>query len=249
MRVWVVMPAYNAAATLEQTLDDLPMDGVERVLLVDDASTDGTADLARSLGLDVIEHTTNRGYGGNQKSCYNAALEGGADIIVMVHPDYQYDSRIVPVMVEIIRLGICDVVLGNRIRTRRETLDGGMPVWKYFTNRTSTAFENFVLGQSLGDFHSGFRAYSREALERIPYELNSEDFSFDQELLIQAANLGLKLGDVPVPVRYFPEASSINVRRSLRYGSDTLLAMASLFTHRAGLRNDPRFRDTGGLPS
>jgi glycosyltransferase involved in cell wall biosynthesis len=241
MKVWVVMPAYNAAATVEATYRDLPLDSVEGVILVDDCSTDNTVAVARALGIQVIEHQVNRGYGGNQKTCYRAALDAGAEIVVMVHPDYQYDSRIVPVMAEIIRLGICDVVLGNRIRTRKETLEGGMPRWKYFVNRSSTLWENFVLGQSLGDFHSGFRAYSREALEMIPFELNSDDFSFDQELLIEASQLGLRLGDVPVPVRYFPEASSINWRRSMRYGTDTLVAIAQLFLHRMRIRRDPRF--------
>jgi glycosyltransferase involved in cell wall biosynthesis len=241
MKVWVVMPAYNAARTLEKTYWDLPLDGVSGVLLVDDCSTDETVATAERLGIEVIRHERNRGYGGNQKTCYRAALDRGADIIVMVHPDYQYDSRMVTVMAEIIRLGTCDIVLGNRIRTRKETLAGGMPRWKYFVNRSSTLWENFVLGQSLGDFHSGLRAYSREALERIPFERNSDDFSFDQELLIQASHFGLKLGDVPVPVRYFDEASSINWRRSMRYGTDTLRALGSLYLHKAGARSDPRF--------
>lgn len=250
MKVWVVMPAYNAAATVEATYKDLPIDSVDGVILVDDCSTDDTVAVARGLGIHVIEHDRNRGYGGNQKTCYRAALDAGADIIVMVHPDYQYDSRIVPVMAEIIRLGICDIVLGNRVRTRRETLAGGMPKWKYFVNRSSTLWENFVLGQSLGDFHSGFRAYSRDALEMIPFELNSDDFSFDQELLIEASQLGLRLGDVPVPVRYFPEASSINWRRSMRYGTDTLIAISQLFLHRMRLRRDERFirRSTSKSP-
>ena len=241
MKVWVVMPAYNAAQTLEKTYRDLPLDSIDGVILVDDCSTDGTVDVALRLGIDVIRHETNTGYGGNQKTCYQAALERGADVIVMVHPDYQYDSRMVTVMAEIIRLGTCDIVLGNRIRTRHETLAGGMPRWKYFLNRSSTLWENFVLGQSLGDFHSGFRAYSREALERIPFQLNSDDFAFDQELLIQASHFNLKLGDVPVPVRYFPEASSIDWRRSMRYGFDTLIVLTQLFAHKVRVRRDPRF--------
>ena len=240
-RVWVVMPAYNAAQTLEKTYRDLPLDTIAGVLLVDDCSRDNTVELAKSLGIDVIVHERNRGYGGNQKTCYTEALARGADIVVMVHPDYQYDARMVTVMAEIIRLGTCDIVLGNRIRTRKETLAGGMPRWKYFVNRSSTLWENFVLGQSLGDFHSGLRAYSRESLERIPFDVNTDDFAFDQELLIQASHFGLKLGDVPVPVRYFEEASSINWRRSMRYGFDTLGAMGSLLLHKLRLRRDPRF--------
>ena len=240
-RVWVVMPAYNAAQTIEKTYRDLPLQSITGVLLVDDASRDSTVEVAKKLGIDVITHDVNRGYGGNQKTCYTQALRRGADIVVMVHPDYQYDARMVTVMAEIIRLGTCDIVLGNRIRTRAETLAGGMPRWKYFLNRSSTLWENFVLGQSLGDFHSGLRAYSRDALERIPFDRNTDDFAFDQELLIQASYFGLKLGDVPVPVRYFDEASSINWRRSMRYGFDTLRTLGSLFLHKMRLRKDARF--------
>ena len=238
----VVMPAYNAAMTLEKTYRDLPLEGISQVILVDDASSDDTVEVAARLGIKVIRHEVNRGYGANQKTCYSAALDAGADIIVMLHPDFQYDSRIVPVLADIIELGICDVVLGNRMRSRAETIAGGMPVWKYLLNRTSTFLENFVLGETLGDFHSGLRAYSRGALERIPYELNSDDFAFDQEFLIEASHLGLRIGDVPVPVRYFPEASSINFKRSMRYGSDTLLTLMSLFLHSTGVRKDPRFK-------
>jgi len=240
-KVIVVMPAFNAGLTLEKTYLDLPMAGISEVILVDDASTDDTVEVAMRLGLTVIRHEVNQGYGANQKTCYTAALDAGADIVVMVHPDFQYDSRIVPVLADIIELGICDVVLGNRMRSRGETLAGGMPVWKYLLNRTSTFFENFVLGETLGDFHSGFRAYSRKALELIPYELNSDDFAFDQELLIEASHLGLRIGDVPVPVRYFPEASSINFTRSLRYGFDTLRTLGRLLLHNIGIRSDPRF--------
>jgi glycosyltransferase involved in cell wall biosynthesis len=235
------MPAFNAGMTLEKTYLDLPMAGISEVILVDDASSDDTVEVAMRLGLTVIRHEVNQGYGANQKTCYTAALDAGADIIVMVHPDFQYDSRIVPVLADIIELGICDVVLGNRMRSRAETLAGGMPVWKYLLNRTSTFFENFVLGETLGDFHSGFRAYSRKALEIIPYQLNSDDFAFDQELLIEASHLGLRIGDVPVPVRYFPEASSINFARSLRYGFDTLRTLGRLLLHNVGVLKDSRF--------
>jgi glycosyltransferase involved in cell wall biosynthesis len=235
------MPAFNAGMTLEKTYLDLPMAGISEVILVDDASSDDTVEVAMRLGLTVIRHEVNQGYGANQKTCYTAALDAGADIIVMVHPDFQYDSRIVPVLADIIEVGICDVVLGNRMRSRAETLAGGMPVWKYLLNRTSTFFENFVLGETLGDFHSGFRAYSRKALEIIPYQLNSDDFAFDQELLIEASHLGLRIGDVPVPVRYFPEASSINFARSLRYGFDTLRTLGRLLLHNVGVLKDSRF--------
>jgi glycosyltransferase involved in cell wall biosynthesis len=174
------------------------------------------------MGLNVIEHPRNRGYGGNQKTCYRHALERGAGIIVLIHPDYQYDSRVIPHAVGFIELDICDIVLGSRIRSRQEALSGGMPLYKYLSNRFLTAVENFALGQNLGDFHSGFRVYRRAVLERIPFERNSDDFLFDSQLLIQAVRFGFRLGDIPVPVRYFPEASSINFRRSLQYGLGTL---------------------------
>jgi glycosyltransferase involved in cell wall biosynthesis len=225
-RVVVVMPAYNAAQTLRQTLADLPMDAVDEIILVDDCSTDGTADLARELGLTVIEHDENFGYGGNQKTCYDHALERCADYVVMVHPDYQYDSRVVGAAVEFLKLGICDVVLGSRIRTRREAIAGGMPVYKYLANRMLTILENIVFGQNLGEFHTGFRAYSRQVLETVPYERNSNDFVFDSEFLAQSVYFGFKIGDVPVPVRYFKEASSISFKRSTRYGLATLGVVA-----------------------
>jgi glycosyltransferase involved in cell wall biosynthesis len=242
------MPAYNARLTLERTVKDLSFDELAGVLLVDDCSSDGTADLARSLNLEVIEHTGNKGYGGNQKTCYRAALDRGADVIVMVHPDYQYDARMVSVMVQIIELGTCDIVFGNRVRTRAETLAGGMPVWKYLTNRASTLWENLILGQNLGEVHSGFRAYTRAALETIPFERNSDDFAFDQELLIEASHFGLRMGDVPVPVRYFEEASSISWRRSASYGLHTLRTLGALQLHKLRIRNDARFVPNAPIP-
>lgn len=239
--VWVVMPAYNAAETVERTYWDIPEEIRHHVILVDDCSQDDTKQVAESLGIEVIRHERNRGYGGNQKTCYAAALERGAEIVVMIHPDYQYDARVALIMAEIIGLGTCDMVLGNRIRTRREALDGGMPRWKYFINRTSTFGENLVLGQSIGDFHSGLRAYSREVLQTIPFEANSEDFAFDQEMLVQAVAYGFRLGDIPVPVRYMKEASSINFRRSLRYGVGGLGAIGSYWLHKSGVKVDERF--------
>lgn len=221
-RVVVVMPAYNAAQTLRQTLADIPADVVDEVILVDDCSTDGTAELARELGLTVFEHDQNYGYGGNQKTCYEHALERCADYVVMVHPDYQYDSRVIGAAVEFLKLGICDVVLGSRIRTRREALAGGMPAYKYLANRMLTIIENMAFGQNLGEFHSGFRAYSREVLETVPFERNSNDFVFDSEFLAQSVHFGFRIGDIPVPVRYFSEASSISFKRSMRYGMATL---------------------------
>jgi glycosyltransferase involved in cell wall biosynthesis len=242
-RVIAVMPAYNAERTLAATLADMPAGSVDEIILVDDGSTDRTVELAREMGLTVIAHPENRGYGGNQKTCYRAALERGADVVVMIHPDYQYDSRVIPHAVGFIELGICDVVLGSRIRSRSEALRGGMPKYKYLCNRVLTATENLALGQNLGDFHSGFRVYRREVLERIPYEDNSDDFVFDTQFLVQAIHLGFRLGDIPVPVRYFDEASSINFRRSLIYGLRTLQVVSQFWLHRFGIWRSPLFRD------
>jgi len=205
------------------------------VLLTDDASTDGTVEIARRLGITVLCHERNRGYGANQKTCYDAALERGADAVVMIHPDYQYDPRIIPFALGFLSTEICDIIVGSRIRTRREALEGGMPFYKYISNRFLTITENFVLGQNLGDFHSGFRAYRREVLERIDYRRNSDDFVFDTEFLAQAVYMGFRIGDVPIPARYFPEASSINFRRSATYGIQTLGVMLKYTLAKLGL--------------
>jgi len=241
-RVIAVMPAYNAEKTLAATLADMPPGCVDEVILVDDGSKDRTVEIARAMGLTVIVHSQNRGYGGNQKTCYRHALERGADVVVMIHPDYQYDSRVIPHAVGFIELGICDVVLGSRIRSRDEAFKGGMPAWKYLANRFLTAIENLALGQNLGDFHSGFRVYRRAVLERIPFEKNSDDFVFDTQFLVQAVRLGFRLGDVPVPVRYFKEASSINFRRSVRYGLGTLGTVGLYWLDRIGIYRSPLFR-------
>lgn len=236
-----VMPAYNAARTLERTVADIPPGSVDEIILVDDCSKDNTVEIAERLGLTVIRHEKNLGYGGNQKTCYQRALQNGADYIVMIHPDYQYDSRVIPAAIEIIRLGICDFVMGSRIRTRREALEGGMPPWKYIANRCLTLTENIALGQNLGDFHSGFRAYRRGVLEKIPFMGNSNDFVFDSEFLAQAVYFRFKLGDIPVPVRYFDEASSINFRRSVTYGFATLNVLAKYLARKAGIWRSPLF--------
>ena len=241
-KVVAVLPAYNAERTLAATLADVPVGSIDHVILVDDGSSDHTVQIAREMGLTVVVHPRNRGYGGNQKTCYRAALEHGADIVVMIHPDYQYDSRVIPHAVGFIELGICDVVLGSRIRSRAEALQGGMPFYKYVANRFLTTVENFALGQNLGDFHSGFRVYRREVLERVPFEENSEDFVFDTQFLVQAVRLGYRLGDIPVPVRYFDEASSINFRRSVKYGLSTLAVVAQYWLDRLGLKRSKLFR-------
>ncbi|MCA9082507.1 MAG: glycosyltransferase family 2 protein [Planctomycetaceae bacterium] len=236
------MPAYNAAATLEKTLRDIPDGSVHEVILVDDCSRDNTVEVAKSLGITVIQHEKNTGYGGNQKTCYTRALEQGADIVVMIHPDYQYDSRVIPVAAELIRLDNCDVILGSRIRTRAEALSGGMPTWKYVANRFLTITENIALGQNLGDFHSGFRAYRREVLEKIAWQNNSDDFVFDTQFLAQCVTSGFRLADIPVPVRYFAEASSINFRRSTRYGLLTLWIMVLFWLNKLGIYRSKIFR-------
>ncbi len=235
MKIIAVLPAYNAEKTLEKTVRDIPPGVVDEIILVDDASQDGTAELSRRLGLVTIVHERNRGYGGNQKTCYAEALRRGADIVVMIHPDYQYDARLAPFMTGLIAAGVCDVVCGNRIRTRAEALAGGMPFYKYFFNRALTLMENFLTGQNLGEWHSGLRAYSRKVLETIPWERNSDDFVFDQQFLLQAAACGFRMGDIPVAARYFPEASSINFKRSVVYGLSTLVILAQHFLQRLGL--------------
>jgi len=241
-KVIVVMPAYNAELTVEATVRDIPPDVVDEILLVDDCSTDRTVEIAERLGLGVIRHERNLGYGGNQKTCYDHALRRGADIVIMIHPDYQYDSRLAGAIVTFLRHGVCDVVLGNRIRTRRETLRCGMPAWKYVANRFLSFVENLLLGQNLGEWHTGYRAYSRRVLETIPYHENSDGFVFDTQFLVQAVHFGFRIGDVPVPVRYMREASSIAFWNSARYGLLTLWTVARYFLHRAGIARSRLFR-------
>ncbi len=241
-KVIAVLPAYNAERTLAATLADFPAGSVDEIVLVDDGSKDRTVEVAREMGLTVIVHPANKGYGGNQKTCYRYALDRGADVVVMIHPDYQYDARVIPHAVGMIELGICDVVLGSRIRSRQEALKCGMPWWKYLSNRALTTFENIALGQNLGDFHSGFRVYRRKVLETIPFERNSDDFVFDSQFLAQAVHFGFRLGDIPVPVRYFDEASSINFKRSSVYGIRTLTTMMRFWLHRCRLWRTRLFR-------
>lgn len=243
LRVVVVMPAYNAARTLAKTHGDLPKDVVDKVILVDDASLDDTASIARQLGLDVIVHMQNKGYGGNQKTCYIEALNQNADIVVMLHPDNQYDATLIPEMIAPIAEGRADLVLGSRLLSGRSaTLKGGMPLWKYVSNRFLTIVENFSLGTSLSEAHTGFRAYSRKLLTTIPFLLNSDDFVFDSEVIAQTVAFGFKIAEVPVPTRYFPEASSVNFQRSVIYGLATLNVSRKYWLHRKGIRRYAIFR-------
>lgn len=222
-KVIVVLPAYQAEKTLEQTVKEIPRGVVDEIILVDDASTDKTIKIARRLRLTIFTHQWNAGYGGNQKTCYQLALKHGADIIVMLHPDYQYDANLIPHFVDFISEDYFDVMLGTRIRTRKEALLGGMPKYKYFANRALTFLENMVTGQNLSEWHTGMRAYKRKVLEAIDYMKNSNDFVFDSQVLFQIVEKGFRIGEIPVPVRYFKEASSINFARSVRYGIGTVL--------------------------
>jgi glycosyltransferase involved in cell wall biosynthesis len=233
-RIIVILPAYNAGRTLELTYSEIPLDIVDEVLLVDDASEDDTADLARNLGIHTIVHEQNLGYGGNQKSCYRAALERGADIVVMLHPDYQYTPLLVTSLASMIAYGVYDVVLGSRI-LGKGALTGGMPLYKYVANRMLTAIENILLGQKLSEYHTGYRAFSRQVLERLPLDFNSDDFVFDNQMLAQIVWYGFSIGEVSCPARYIPEGSSINFRRSVVYGLGVLRTAFSYRLARMGL--------------
>ncbi len=236
-RIVVVMPAFKAAKTVEKTWRALPHDLVDRVLLVDDASPDNTKEVARELGIKVIAHEKNLGYGGNQKTCYRAALADGADIIVMVHPDYQYEPRLVTAMAAMVQSGVYDVVLGSRI-LGGGALRGGMPLWKYAANRGLTLIENIFLGAKLSEYHTGYRAYSRQALESVNFECCSDDFVFDNELLCQFILRGISIGEISCPTKYFEDASSINFPRSVKYGLGVLRVSVAGFLRRMGLNVD-----------
>lgn len=233
-KIVVVLPAYNAAKTLEKTYADLPKEKISRIILVDDVSQDQTVEVAKSLGLSVVIHVQNRGYGGNQKTCYLEALKDNADVVVMLHPDHQYDSRLVPELVQPILEGKADMVMGSRILNGR-ALEGGMPIWKYVANRSLTTLENLVFGTRLTDCHSGFRAYSRRLLVTVPFLLNADDFVFDSQMIAQAAFLHFPIAEIPVQARYFPEASSVNFRVSTIYGLKTLGVVFRFILQRTGL--------------
>jgi len=243
-RIFVVLPAYNAERTLEQTYREIPLDIVDGVLLVDDGSMDRTVSLAKRLGIETILHDRNYGYGRNQKSCYQAALRRNADIVIMVHPDYQYTPKLITAMASMIAFEVYDVVLGSRI-IGGKSLKGGMPMYKYIANRFLTAFENLILGSKLSEFHTGYRAFSREVLENLPLGNNSDDFVFDNEMLVQIIYFGYRIGEISCPTRYFTGASSIGFAKALRYGVGVIITTLKCLLQRLKLRKDPLFDPEG----
>jgi glycosyltransferase involved in cell wall biosynthesis len=242
-RIAVVMPAYNAEKTLEKTVQELS-DVVDIKILVDDSSKDRTAEVSRNLGVRTFVHDANYGYGRNQQTCYREALAAGADIVVMVHPDYQYTPSLVPAMAGMVASGVYDMVLGSRI-LGAGALKGGMPVYKYIANRLLTAFQNIFLGVKLSEYHTGFRAFSRELLETLPLLENSDDFVFDNQMIAQAVMFGFKIGEISCPTKYFEEASSINFKRSVEYGFGVLATTARFVAHKSGIFHSPVFDTTG----
>jgi glycosyltransferase involved in cell wall biosynthesis len=243
MKITVVLPAYNAAETLKQTYDEIPHDIVDDIILIDDASSDTTVEMAQSLGIPTVRHNRNRGYGGNQKTCYTMALARGADIVVMLHPDYQYTPKLVTAMAAMIASEQFDVVLASRI-LGPGALAGGMPLYKYISNRVLTLFENIMIGQKLSEYHTGYRAWSRAVLEKLPLQNNSEDFVFDNQMLAQCTHFGFRIGEISCPTKYFTKASSINFRRSVVYGLGVLKTSMQYRLQRMGLITFPLFVDT-----
>ena len=243
-RVVVVLPAYNAEKTLARTVAEVPSGIVDEILLVDDASPDGTVAEARRLGIPCIVHERNRGYGGNQKTCYTEALRLDADIVIMLHPDYQYTPKLIGAMAWLVASGEFDIVLGSRI-LGTGALAGGMPRYKYVANRFLTLVENVLLGAKLSEYHTGYRAFSRTVLETLPLGEGSDDFVFDNEVLAQAVAFGFRIGEISCPTKYFPEASSIGFRRSVVYGAGVLKTAARFRLHRWGVRRDALFDPQG----
>lgn len=236
LRITVVLPAYNAARTLARVVNEIPREVVDDIILTDDASADETVETARSLQIHTLRHRRNRGYGGNQKTCYLAALNRGADIVVMLHPDYQYTPKLIPALSSMIAYGEFDGVLGSRI-LGKGALPGGMPIYKYCSNQFLTAAQNLLIGQKFSEYHTGFRAWSRDLLERLPLHACSDDFLFDNQMLVQALQFGFRIGELSCPTRYFPEASSINMHRSAVYGVGVLSTSLGCFLHRCGIRS------------
>jgi glycosyltransferase involved in cell wall biosynthesis len=241
-KVVVVLPAYNASKTLRRTVDEIPRDIVDEIVLTDDASRDNTSEVAHELGLTTIRHDRNRGYGGNQKTCYTAALMRGADIVVMVHPDYQYTPKLVSAMASMIAYGEYDAVLASRI-LGRGALKGGMPLYKYIANRALTLAENILIREKMSEYHTGYRAWSRELLEKLPLQSCSDDFVFDNQMVVQAVHFGFRIGEISCPTKYFEEASSINFQRSVTYGFGVLRTALDLRFKRWGLTSPAFLRD------
>ncbi len=239
-RIVVVMPAYNAAKTLDRTYRELPLEFIDEVVLVDDSSVDGTAELARQIGVTTFKHRRNLGYGRNQKTCYREALRLGADIVVMVHPDYQYSPRLIVPLAGMVAYGEYDIALASRI-LGKGALHGGMPRYKYVSNRILTAIENLLLNHKLSEYHTGYRAFARRVLQDLPLEENSDDFAFDNQVLAQAAYFGYRIGEISCPTRYFPEASSINFRQSLRYGLGVISTSVKFRLQRMRIAQFPIF--------
>lgn len=238
----VVMPAYNASLTLEKTLNEIPRDIVDEVVLVDDNSSDNTAELASKMGIEhVIKHDVNKGYGGNQKTCYTKALSIGADIVIMLHPDYQYTPKLINAMASIIANGVYPVVLGSRI-LGKGALKGGMPLYKYVFNRLLTLFQNILMNQKLSEYHTGYRAFSREVLENIGWKKNSDDFVFDNQMLAQIFYAGYEIAEITCPTKYFDEASSINFKRSAIYGIGVLKVSVQYFLSKKGIFSSRLFK-------
>ncbi|MFC1683892.1 glycosyltransferase family 2 protein [Pseudomonadota bacterium] len=244
-KIIVVMPAYNAEATVQQTYDEIDFSFVDEAILVDDASSDQTAKVAEKLGIKTIVHLQNKGYGGNQKTCYRAALDLGADVVIMLHPDYQYTPKLLVAMSSLIAVGEFDIVLGSRILSGGGALEGGMPLYKYIANRGLTFFQNILIGQKLSEYHTGYRAFSRQVLETLPLEENSDDFVFDNQMLAQAAYFGFKIGEISCPTKYFEEASSINFQRSVIYGLGVLKTSLQFRLNKWGVLNDRLFDPKG----
>ncbi len=239
-KVIVIMPAYNAEVTLKKTLDDIPMEYIDDIVLTDDCSQDGTVELAKKLGLRVIEHEKNHGYGGNQKTCYNKALKLGADIIIMVHPDHQYDPTVIPKLIEPLMNEECDAVFGSRMLGGRP-LEGGMPKWKYLANIFLTALENSVFYMYLTEYHSGLRAYSRKYLETVNYMMNSNNFVFDSEIIAQGVIHNMRIREIPIQTRYFKEASQIGFWRSVVYGLSIIKTLIKFKLHKKGIKKFDMF--------
>lgn len=241
-KIVIVLPAYNAELTLEKTYSEIPMDIVDEVLLVDDASRDSTVDLARMIGIKhVVVHENNRGYGGNQKTCYDKALSLGADIVIMLHPDYQYTPKLISAMAGIIANGLYHVVFGSRI-LGKGAIRGGMPIYKYFANRVLTLIQNLLMNQKLSEYHTGYRAFSREVLTKINYHANSDDFVFDNEMISQIFFAGYDIAEVTCPTKYFGEASSINLSRSIKYGFGVLATTFEYMLQKRGIINRSKYQ-------